>query len=95
MNRRLFPIALAASCVTVAIGCESEPKPSTTATLLNNDDVQSAMRSLDYSIGGLESAVGGFDDDNWREVVPDVQTDTANVRDSYRRLRQALGYSDA
>lgn len=95
MNRRMFPVALAASCVTVAVGCNSEPKPSSTATLTNNDEVNSAMNSLDNSIGSLESSVGTFEDENWRAVVPYVQTDTINVRDAYRRLRRALGYTDA
>lgn len=92
MNRRDFPIALAASCASIAIGCESEPQP---AMFTNARAVNAAMLSMDESIGGLEMAAGAFQDENWREVVPDVQVKVSDVRIRYRELRKSLGYPDA
>lgn len=92
MNRRVFPVALAASVVSAAVGCDSDPKP---AVLTNVKAVDSAMLLMDETIGGLETAAGAFESDNWREVVPDVQLKVSDVRIRYRELRKALGYPDA
>jgi len=53
------------------------------------------MKSLDSAIGDLEGDVSNFDDENWREVVPDVETATTDVRDAFDSLRRALGVHDS
>jgi len=88
MNRRKFAASLALSIPL--IGCDTEQKPSHTATLLNNSDVQEAIKSLAAAIDSLEGDTGRFDSENWREVVPDVETAATDVRDAFDRLRQAL-----
>ena len=93
MNRRQFAISLSAA--GLLIGCDSEQKPSATATLPNNGEVQDAMKALDSAIGDLESDVGSFDSDNWREVVPEVESAASDVRGAFEDLRRALGVSDA
>ena len=65
-------------------------QPASTATILNNGEVQDAMKPLDFAIGGLESNVGDFEDQNWREVVPEVQSAASNVRGTFDNLRRAL-----
>ena len=90
MNRRQFALALSATA-TGLIGCDTEQKPSSTATLLNNEDVQNAMKALSSAISDLESEVTGFDGGNWREVVPNVQTGASNVSYAFQKLRDALG----
>lgn len=89
MNRRQFSLTLPVAAILV--GCDTDQKPSSTSTLLNNNGVQQAMKSVEYAIGALEGDVGGFDDENWREVVPNVQAAAANVRDTFERLRTELG----
>jgi len=78
---------------TVAMSaCESEPKPSATATLLNNDAVHQAVLALTSAADALNGDVSRFDSENWRDVVPDVKGATANVVDAVAGLRKALGY---
>ncbi len=78
MDRRAFAIA-ALSSATLVLGCDTEQKPAPAATLLNNGEVQDAMKRLASAISGLEGAVSSFDDENWREVVPEVQSASENV----------------
>jgi len=49
------------------------------------------MKSLDSAIGNLEGDVSSFDDENWREVVPNVETAATDVREAFDNLRCALG----
>ena len=93
MNRRQFAIMLPVACTL--IGCDTDQKPSSTATLLNNSEVQDALKALNDAIDSLEGDVGRFDEDNWREVVPDVETSATDVRNAFDNLRQALGVSDS
>jgi hypothetical protein len=76
-------------------GCEREPKPSSTATLLNNEEVHNAVKVLIDAVDGLGSDIGQFDTEDWKDVVPEVRTAAANVESALASLRQALGYSDA
>jgi hypothetical protein len=93
MNRRQFAASL--PLAGLLIGCDTDQKPSHTATLLDNSEVQDAMKSLDSAIGDLEGAVSNFDDENWREVAPDVETATTDVRVAFDSLRRALGVHDS
>jgi hypothetical protein len=93
-RRRALLCGATASAALVLASCESEPKPSPTATLANNDEVHAAVKSLVRSADNLNGAVGGFDDENWRDVVPNVKSAAADVLSAVRQLRQALGYSE-
>lgn len=94
MNRREFPV-LALGAVAALTACDNEQRPSSTATLLNNDAIQAAMKSLSSAIGTLEDTVGDFGSDDWKEVVPQVEDASTDVRDAFDRLRQALSIQDA
>jgi hypothetical protein len=73
-------------------GCDTEQKPSGTATLLNNSGVQEAMKRLADAIGGLGSRIGQFDSgDSWREVVPEVRSAASDVESAFSALRSQLG----
>jgi hypothetical protein len=92
MNRRAFALVAVSSSVAAVIGCDTDQKPSHTATLLNNSGVQDALKAVEDAIGTLEGDVGEFEDgDNWREVVPNVQAAANDVRDAFERLRTELG----
>jgi hypothetical protein len=60
MNRRQFAIS-ALSASTVFIGCDTDQKPSHAATLLNNGEVQEALKSFADAIDNLAGDVGDFD----------------------------------
>jgi hypothetical protein len=93
MQRRAFAIAAATTCMAALSGCESDPKPSHTATLLDNEKVHEAFTAMDGALANLEGDVENFDTDNWREVVPEVKAGTDELRDALDSLKRALGYS--
>lgn len=70
-------------------------KPSHTATLLNNGAVQGAIKALSAAIDDLESEVGNFQTDNWKEVVPQVDSAATSVREAFDALRKELGTPDS
>ncbi len=94
MNRRQFAITLLPAA-GLLIGCDDNQKPAATATLLNNKEVQDAMKAVDSAIGDLEGDVGRFEGENWRDVVPDVESAAAEIRDAFASLRRALGVPNA
>ena len=81
------------AALALLVACESEPKPSPTATLLNNDEVHQAVQQLAGAADQLNANVARFSSENWREVVPDVETSAANVSYAASQLEKALGYS--
>lgn len=92
MDRRHFFILLPAAVLLA--GCDTEQKPSSTATLLNNSGVQDALKTLNSAIGDLGGDVGRFEGENWRDVVPDVESASADVRSAFDTLRRALGVTE-
>ncbi len=93
MNRRKFSLALVSSVVFVS-GCDNDQKPSRTATALNNGEVQRALQTLSSAIGTLENATAQFENEDWKDVVPEVQGAASDVQSAFSGLRQALGVSD-
>jgi hypothetical protein len=93
MNRRHFALMLPA--VSLLAGCDTDQKPDHAATLLNNSGVQDALKALSDAINGLESDVGRFEGENWKEVVPDVESASTEIRDAFDKLRQELGVQDS
>ena len=54
MNRRAFALAAVGVFVATLAGCDSDPKPSHTATMLDNDKVHQAMTAVDDALSNLE-----------------------------------------
>ena len=94
-DRRELLIALTSVPLISLISCNTEPKPSATATLFNGRDVHEAMKGLLAAVGDLQNDVGGFDTENWRDVVPSVKAASAEVGNAVAKLRDALGYADS
>jgi hypothetical protein len=92
MDRRVFALAAAGASLAALSGCDSDPKPSHTATLLDNDKVHEAMTAVDGALANLEGDVENFDSDNWRDVVPEVKSGTEELRGALDSLKLALGY---
>ena len=89
MNRRQFVLS-AVLCSALLAGCDTEQKPAATATLLNNSEIQSALKNLADAIDTLVGDVGEFDSNSWREVVPQVTSSSEEVSSSFEALRRAL-----
>ncbi len=89
MNRRHFTLLL--PTVGLLAGCDIDQEPSHSATLLNNEGVQEALKALEDAIDTLEGDVGRFEGENWRDVVPDVEAAATDIRDAFDRLRNELG----
>jgi hypothetical protein len=79
--------------LTLIASCDSEPKPASTATLLNKEEVHHAIQELDSQIGALEGDVEDFDSESWREVVPRIKEGAESVRGALDDLKKALGYT--
>lgn len=94
-KRRALLSSVAGLAALSFVGCDSEPKPSATATLTNNEQVNEAVGGLVGASDRLASEVGRFDTDDWRDVVPDVRSAAEDVASAVQTLRGALGYSDA
>ena len=94
MNRRQFALA-AVSCSALLTGCDTEQKPAATATLLNNSEIQSALKNLADAIDTLVGDVGEFDSNSWREVVPQVTNSSEEVSSAFEALRRALNVPNA
>jgi hypothetical protein len=94
MERRKAICCLGAGVLAGGIlGCDSEPKPATTATMFNNEKVHEAVGTLDGIAGDLETDSENFGGgNNWRDVVPEVQEHIAQLRGTLDDLRVALGY---
>jgi hypothetical protein len=73
-------------------GCQREPTPSPTATLLNNKEVNTAMQTLTGAVEDLEGRIEEFETENWRDVVPEVKSASSEVANALAALRKALGY---
>jgi hypothetical protein len=89
MNRRQFAVSLSAA--GVLIGCNSDEKQSHATSLLDSSEVQYALKTLDSAIVSLEEEVSSLDEKNCRQVAPDVETATTDVRNAFDRLKAALG----
>jgi hypothetical protein len=79
--------------LALTAGCDSEPKPASTATLVNNENVHGAIQELDSQIGALEQGAEDFDSESWRDVVPRIKEGAESVRGALDNLKKALGYS--
>jgi outer membrane murein-binding lipoprotein Lpp len=79
--------------LALVAGCDSVPKPASTATLFNKEEVHTAIGELDSQIGSLEEDADAFDSENWRDVVPRIKEGAESVRGALDNLKKALGYT--
>jgi outer membrane murein-binding lipoprotein Lpp len=79
--------------LALVAGCDSEPKPASTATLFNKEEVHQAIQELDSQIGALEEDAEAFASENWRDVVPRIKEHAESVRGALDNLKKALGYT--
>jgi hypothetical protein len=63
-RRQAFSVIAAGAALLALVGCDTEDKPSTPATVLNNENVHEAMKSVVDALDGLESNVDDFSTTN-------------------------------
>lgn len=88
--RRALLIVLGAIGAGVVTACSrqaDDDKPSAVATLANHDKIVEALGDMSAAVESLEQSIGGFDDDNWRDVVPEVKTAVASVSEALAALK--------
>ena len=57
----------------------------------NGPSVDGELSALAGAISTLSSTVARFRDDDWKDVVPDVQSDTSDVVTALANLKAAMG----
>ena len=53
--------------------------------------MRTAVLQLENSVGDLRSTVDGFDNDNWKDVVPNVQDATEDVEKQTASVKEIIG----
>jgi ABC-type transporter Mla subunit MlaD len=86
----LFGIVTLGAMTLPACSPQDEAKPSATATLLNHDKIVQAVDSLSGAVDDLNASLGGFDDENWQDVVPKVKEAASNVDSALADLKNLM-----
>jgi hypothetical protein len=86
-DRRSIAQFLTVSAFAILGGCNSASGGPTG----QNGNLDEALTSLEGAISDLAGNVGRFSDEDWKDVVPEVETDSANISDAFAQLKKALG----
>lgn len=82
IGRRDFGGVMATTALLLLAGCnEGSGGPS----------VDHELSALADAISSLGSTVHRFSDEDWKDVVPDVQTDASDVANAFANLKAAMG----
>ncbi len=95
--RRRLILALGTLGAVALASCsrEQDDKPSAAATLANHEKIVGALNDLSSAVDGLEQAVGGFDGEDWRDVVPEVKSAASSVSDALATLKGLMAGNNA
>ena len=83
IGRRDFGSAVATSALLILAGCNGGSG--------NGPSVDSELSALANAISALGSTVGRFKGEDWKDVVPDVESDAADVATAFANLKAAMG----
>ena len=83
IGRRDFGGAMATCAILTLAGCSNDSAYA--------PSVESELSALAEAISSLGSTVGRFSSEDWKEVVPDVETDAADVANAFANLKAAMG----
>jgi hypothetical protein len=86
----LLGIATLGAMTLPACSPPEDAKPSAVATFANHDKIVQAMDELAGAVDKLDQAIGGFDDDNWRDVVPSVREAAGSVESALANLKDLM-----
>lgn len=88
--RRRLLLALGSLGAVALAACSKDDDPAAAAPGKNHDKIADALDTLSAAVGDLSAAIDRFDDDNWREVVPDVRTAAEDVSNAATDLKDLL-----
>jgi hypothetical protein len=83
VGRRDFGTALATSALLVLAGCKAGSS--------SGPSVDSELSALGNAISSLASTIDRFKTEEWKDVVPDVQSDASGVVTAFANLKAAMG----
>ena len=83
IGRRDFGSAVATSALLALAGCKGGPG--------RGPSVDSELTALGNAISSLTSTVDRFKTEEWKDVVPDVQSDASGVATAFANLKAAMG----
>ena len=90
-RRRLLVALGGLSAATALVACAKKDDPAAVVPGgKKHDKVATALDSAVAAVGALTDAIDRFDNDNWRDVVPDVKQAAANVSSALDDLKTAL-----
>lgn len=82
IGRRDFSNAAVLSALAVLSGCASSG---------SGPSVDSELKALGDAISSLVSTADRFKSDDWKDVIPDVQSDASGVATAFANLKAAMG----
>lgn len=83
IGRRQFG-GVMATCALLALAACNEGSGS-------GPSVDSELSALANTISSLSSTVGRFKGEDWKDVVPDLQSDATDVANAFANLKAAMG----
>lgn len=83
IGRRDLGSTIAMSALFVLAGCNEGSG--------NGPSVDSELSALAEAISSLRSTVRRFNGEDWKDVVPDLETDVSDVADAFGNLKAAMG----
>jgi hypothetical protein len=83
IGRRDFGIAIATSALVVLASCNEGSGDGPSA--------DSELSALAEAISSLGATVRRFKDEDWKDVVPEVETDASDIADAFANLKAAMG----
>ena len=86
LGRRELAVAALATATMLLAGCDSGKNGTE-----DNKDLDAPLTALGEAIDELSGSVGRFSNEDWKEVVPDVETRAADVSNAFDYLKSILG----
>lgn len=86
LSRRALSSVMVTSALLALTGCESKQTAGEDVGAVDD-----ALAALGSAIDQLSASVSNFNDDDWKDVVPNVQAGATDVVDAFERLRKAMG----
>lgn len=83
IGRRNFGSATATFALLVLAGCK--------AGSAGGPSIDSELSALGNAISSLTSTIDRFKTEEWKDVVPDVQSDASGVVTAFANLKAAMG----
>lgn len=92
--RRRLLLALGGLGAAGLAACSDKPSDVAAVQPYQRQEVADALHDLSSAVDDLQTAIGRLDDDNWRDVVPDVRSAANDINDALTSLQEKLADPD-